>query len=101
MLGVTPDRIVPGLEVKATADDVVLVRGMIDCLLRDEAGDELIDYKTDAIAREGLADRVALYGLQLDLYAEAVQRIWQRPVAHRWLVFLSLPEIVAVPARAD
>lgn len=98
VLGVSPDRVVPGLETEALADEVVLVRGMIDCLLQGDDGDDVIDFKTDAITRAGLDDRVSLYAPQLEIYADAVERIWQRPVAHRWLVFLSLPEIVEVPA---
>ncbi|MBN1346830.1 MAG: helicase-exonuclease AddAB subunit AddA [Phycisphaerae bacterium] len=101
VLGVSPDRIVTGVECERRDDDVVLVRGMIDCLLCGDAGDEVIDFKTDAITRDELHDRVASYGTQIELYADAVERIWRRPVAGRWLVFLNIPETVMVPTTGS
>jgi len=96
VLGVPPHRIAPG-QVPATSEaDVVLVRGMIDCLLPVDEEFEVVDFKTDAIGQDTLPDRIALYRPQIDIYAEAVLRIWRRPVKHRWLVFLMLPQIVQV-----
>lgn len=59
----------------------VLVQGVIDCLYEDEDGDlHLIDYKTDRLTREELADRALAeakmrekHSLQLSYYAEAVK----------------------------
>ncbi len=99
VLGVPPDRVVPGLAYGRSDEPVVLVRGMIDCVLSDGDGDEVIDFKTDEISRRRLDERAAHYRGQIDLYAEAVERIWRRTVAGRWLVFLSLPEIVEVPSE--
>lgn len=96
VLGVSPQRVVPGLDVEPAEGEVVLVRGMIDCLLSTDAGDEVIDFKTDAITRQGLDDRISHYSPQLDMYADAVRRIWHRDVTHRWLVFLAIPDIVEV-----
>lgn len=95
-LRVSPDRVIPGLPGDRVSEDVVLVRGIIDCLLDDRDGFEVVDFKTDAIGRDALADRVARYTPQIAIYAEAVEAIWRRPVSHRWLVFLTLREIVGV-----
>ncbi len=100
VLGVAPDRVVPEMQSERTDGEIVLVRGMMDCLLRDDGADEVIDFKTDTITRDDLADRIARYTPQIDLYAEAVRQIWHRKVAHRWLVFLSVPEIVETPEGA-
>ena len=96
VLGIPPDRVVPGLERESDGDEVVLVRGMIDCVLRADEGDEVIDFKTDAITRDQLSDRVDQYRPQIEIYAEAVRRIWQRPVTRSWLAFLTVPETVEV-----
>ncbi|MGB9626335.1 MAG: 3'-5' exonuclease, partial [Phycisphaerae bacterium] len=92
-------RISPSL-LDATLDphdgkDVILVRGMIDALLPTPDGLELIDYKTDAVTPEQVADRAASYRVQMDMYARAAEAIWRRPVTARWLVFLSARQIVA------
>jgi ATP-dependent helicase/nuclease subunit A len=94
VLGLPPDRIVPGVERLSSEGEIVLVRGMIDCLVQGDDADEVIDFKTDAITREGLEGRVEIYRPQINVYAEAVERIWGRPVAHRWLVFHAVPETV-------
>lgn len=59
----------------------VLVQGVIDCLYEDEGGElHLIDYKTDRLTREELADRALAeakmrekHSLQLSYYKEAVK----------------------------
>ncbi|TCP29806.1 DNA helicase/exodeoxyribonuclease V subunit A [Scopulibacillus darangshiensis] len=68
-------------------DEQVLVQGVIDCLIEDEGGLTIIDYKTDHIhdkyptpdeARFKLIER---YEKQLKLYQTAIERIWKRTVA--------------------
>jgi ATP-dependent helicase/nuclease subunit A len=78
--------------------DGILVRGIIDCLVAEAGGLELIDYKTDRVGREGLGRRVELYRGQMRIYAEAISGIWSRPVRACWLVFLSAEHIEPVDA---
>lgn len=75
--------------------DVILVRGMIDALVPGPDGVELIDYKTDAVAADQVAERAVGYKMQVDMYARAIEAIWRRPVTARWLVFLSARQIVS------
>lgn len=96
VLGVPANRLVPGTPGGDPCEQTVLVRGMIDCLLMDDRGYEVIDFKTDTVERDALAERAALYKPQMDIYTEAVRRIWRRPVSHARLVFLRLMEIVEV-----
>lgn len=65
----------------------VLVQGVIDCLIEDKEGLTLLDYKTDRLSgkfqteeltRQALIRR---YRVQLDLYKQAIETIWKRPVA--------------------
>ena len=69
---------------KLYKDKSVLVQGVIDCLYVDKNGEyHLVDYKTDRLAPEELADRdmarCKLYekhSLQLSYYAKAVEQIF-------------------------
>ncbi|WP_017754538.1 helicase-exonuclease AddAB subunit AddA [Calidifontibacillus oryziterrae] len=75
-------------------DDInVLVQGVMDCVLVDENGIVLIDYKTDAItgrfssydeAKPVLENR---YRLQIELYSRALKEIWKLPNVERFLYF--------------
>ncbi|MGE0479172.1 MAG: UvrD-helicase domain-containing protein [Phycisphaerae bacterium] len=82
----------------AEASERLLVRGVVDCLVLDEDALTLIDYKTDRVGSDAaLAERVAAYSLQMQLYAAATSAIFARPVRAAWLVFLHHRRIVAVP----
>jgi ATP-dependent helicase/nuclease subunit A len=74
----------------AGADEFVVVQGTIDlaAILPDEVW--LLDFKTDQFPRDQLHGKIAMYRPQLELYAEAITRIYNRPVTRRWLRFLAL-----------
>ena len=95
VMGVDPTRYDPRA-VARDAQDVLLVRGIIDCLLDAGEGWEVLDYKTDEVSGEALTDRAALYRGQLDIYAAAVEAVWQQPVRHRWLVFLRARQVIPI-----
>jgi ATP-dependent helicase/nuclease subunit A len=81
----------PGLEgefivVQGVADLVVLLPGEI----------WLVDFKTDELRADELAGKTKLYAPQLRLYADALAKIYARPVTHCWLHFLSALETVDV-----
>lgn len=77
-----------------TLGESILVQGVIDCLLAEEDGFILIDYKSDAISNrftggyEG-AKGVLLerYKVQLELYSKAIERILKKPVKESFLYF--------------
>jgi ATP-dependent helicase/nuclease subunit A len=73
--------------------DQIMVRGRLDLLV--PAGDEfvILDYKTDRVSGEQLEQRAEIYREQLELYAEAIQRITGKKVAQTILVFLHPREI--------
>jgi ATP-dependent helicase/nuclease subunit A len=79
-------------------DEKIIIRGVIDCLLDSDAGLIIVDYKTDRVADDAaLAERVAGYTIQLQLYAQAASRIFARPVTRAVLVFLHARRVVEVP----
>ena len=75
-----------------------IIRGVIDCLADTPEGLLIVDYKTDRVRDEQeLAARVAGYRVQLQLYAQAAQAIFGRPVARAVLALLCARRIVEVP----
>ncbi|MFX3622453.1 MAG: helicase-exonuclease AddAB subunit AddA [Ectobacillus sp.] len=75
-------------------DESVLVQGVIDCMIVEEDGIVLIDFKTDGIegrfpggfeqARLILEDR---YRLQLQLYSQAIETSLRKKVKEKYLYF--------------
>lgn len=70
----------------------IFIQGIIDALFDEEDGLVLVDYKTDWVTdSRTLVDR---YSVQLSLYAEAVEKIFRRPVAEKYLYVFSTREAV-------
>jgi ATP-dependent helicase/nuclease subunit A len=76
--------------------DFIVIQGVADLALLMPKEIRLIDFKTDNFAPAQLAERTRQYGPQLALYALALSKIYQRPVAESWLYFLSLGQAVAL-----
>nr|WP_254901178.1 helicase-exonuclease AddAB subunit AddA [Tuberibacillus sp. Marseille-P3662] len=74
-------------------EEPVLVQGVIDCLIVEEDGITLLDYKTDAITERfsSIEEAETLmkqkYGVQLRMYCRAIEQIWQQPVKIAGLYF--------------
>jgi ATP-dependent helicase/nuclease subunit A len=75
-------------------NETVLVQGVIDCLLVEDDGLVLIDYKTDAIRKrfkggfeEAKPVMIERYQLQLTLYSRAIEQIWKKPLKEKYLYF--------------
>jgi ATP-dependent helicase/nuclease subunit A len=81
---------------KALENEFVVLQGVVDLavLLPEEIW--LIDFKTDRIRPKELEAKTRLYEPQLKLYAQALARIYRRPVSQCWLYFLSRQAAVAV-----
>jgi ATP-dependent exoDNAse (exonuclease V) beta subunit len=54
----------------------------------------LVDFKTDEIRKDELPDRIKIYTPQLKLYAQALGKIYSRPITARWLHFLAARKTV-------
>jgi ATP-dependent helicase/nuclease subunit A len=78
------------------AGEFVVVQGVADlvALLPDEIW--LLDFKTDDVDAQFLAEKTRFYEPQLKLYALALARIYGRPVTQSWLHFLAPGESVPV-----
>jgi ATP-dependent helicase/nuclease subunit A len=71
----------------------MMVRGRLDVLVPAADGLTIVDFKTDAVAPEAVAERVEQYRPQVEQYWHAVESITGLPVARAYLVFLS-PRVV-------
>ncbi len=96
VLGLSPSE--AGLPDRAGYDEAerIRVQGVFDCLVEEDDGFLLIDYKTDQIPPEAVAARVAHYRPQIRLYARAVAAIYPKPLKEACLYFLHLGASVPV-----
>lgn len=81
-------------ETTELKEETILIQGVIDCLLEDEDGLVLIDYKTDTISGRfpgGFAEAEPVlrnrYKEQVSLYGKAVEEIWKKKLKVKYLYF--------------
>lgn len=72
------------------AGEQVLLQGVVDCALVEEDGITIIDFKTDRVTEETVADKAMGYKDQVDTYADALSRIYELPVKEKMLYFFQL-----------
>ena len=68
----------------------VLLQGVVDCALIEDDGITIIDFKTDHVTEETVSDLVRRYRPQVQTYADAMARIYQKPVKAAYLYFFRL-----------
>ena len=74
----------------------VLLQGVVDCALLEADGITVLDFKTDYVTEENLSALTERYRPQVQTYAQALGRIYRRPVKASWLYFFRLDRFVAV-----
>ncbi len=77
------------------AEEMVLVQGIIDAWFMEEDGIVLLDYKTDRVSDE--AELIRRYQTQLDIYAEALARILEKPVKEKLIWSFALGRQIICP----
>ena len=80
--------------------EFVVVQGVADLAVVLPKEIWLVDFKTDSVAPADLAAKAQSYEPQLRLYAQALSRIYRRPVSECWLYFLSLQKAVATSCKS-
>ncbi|NPV52768.1 MAG: UvrD-helicase domain-containing protein [Firmicutes bacterium] len=95
-LGLDLDMAVRG--VGEWEDEYIMVQGIIDCLVHEDDGFLLVDFKTDHLPHglESLPEMADRYREQIRLYARAVEKIYGEPVKQAFLYFLSAGRVVEV-----
>jgi ATP-dependent helicase/nuclease subunit A len=74
----------------------ILLQGVVDCALLEDDGITVVDFKTDKVTEATLPDRVAHYTPQVLAYADALSRIYQKPIKQTLLYFFSLNRFISV-----
>jgi ATP-dependent helicase/nuclease subunit A len=85
----------------ALADEFVVVQGIVDLAVLLPKELWLLDFKTDTVDGGDLKERLTQYEPQLNLYAAALERIYHKPIGHRWLHFLAAQRTVEVHQEGD
>lgn len=88
--------IYPDTEGSAEGEETVLVQGIIDCLVQEENGLLVVDYKTDHYTPGNLPNLVERYRHQVDLYARAAEMLTGLPVTARYLYLFHRGDAVSV-----
>ncbi|MHC4624103.1 MAG: helicase-exonuclease AddAB subunit AddA [Planctomycetota bacterium] len=76
-------------ESKLTSDELIVVQGITDMLVKTPAGLLVIDFKTDRVTEREVAERAELYHKQLEHYGRAAGAILNTQILGKWLYFLT------------
>ncbi len=76
------------------AGEQILLQGVVDCALMDEDGICVIDFKTDRVSEQTLSTAAEGYRPQVEAYAQALTRIFEKPVKKSCLYFFHLERFV-------
>ena len=78
-------------------DEFIVVQGAVDLAVVLPEEIWVLDFKTDTVPANELAEKIKSYEPQLRLYAGALSKIYQRPVSACWICFLAAR--TAVPLK--
>ncbi len=80
----------------ALKDEKVLLQGVVDCAIIEDDGITVIDFKTDYVTDDTVTKRADHYAPQVQAYAQALERIYQKPVKEATLYFLQLERFIKI-----
>jgi len=72
-----------------TSNEIIVVQGIIDMLVKTTDSLIVIDFKTDDVGAEQVSQRAELYRRQLELYGRAAGAIQKSKILGKWLYFLT------------
>ena len=72
----------------------VLLQGVVDCALLEADGITVIDFKTDYVTEQTLPSVVERYRPQVEVYGDALRRIYEMPVKEEYLYFFHLGRFI-------
>ena len=74
----------------------ILLQGVVDCALLEPDGITVVDFKTDYVTDETIMGRAEYYRLQVQSYADALERIDGKQVKDALLYFLHANQFISV-----
>jgi len=69
--------------------DEILVQGVVDCCAETDGELVILDFKTDRVSGAAIQSRAEHYRPQIEIYAQAMSRILDKPVRERCLYFFT------------
>ncbi|HAM73059.1 MAG TPA: hypothetical protein DCM86_15580 [Verrucomicrobiales bacterium] len=87
-----------GADATLDPGEFVVVQGQVDLAVIRPEEIWLLDFKTDAVRGAEVDERARQYGVQLRVYAMALERAYRRPVTRRWLHFIAPCRTLQLPA---
>ncbi len=75
-------------------EEEILVQGVIDVYFEEEDGLVVLDYKTDRVSHE--EELVKRYKVQLEYYAQALERLTHKKVKEKLIYSFALHEVISV-----
>ena len=78
------------------SNEKILLQGVVDCALIEDDGITVLDFKTDRITGDTLDATVQKYKSQVCAYANALTRIYKKPIQSALLYFFELNQFVEV-----
>ena len=72
----------------------ILLQGVVDCALMDPDGITVVDFKTDRVTEQTLLEAAERYRAQVEAYADALSRIFEKKVKRSCLYFFHLDRFV-------
>jgi len=80
----------------ASDGDEILLQGVVDCAIIDESGITVLDFKTDRVTSDTLAQVTDSYRLQVKAYANALSRIFGKEIQASYLYFFRISQFISV-----
>ena len=77
----------------ALNNEKILLQGVVDCAIISDKGIRVLDFKTDRVMESTLGDAVERYRPQVQAYANALSRIFEKPVLGMYLYFFNLDRL--------
>ena len=74
----------------------ILLQGVVDCAIIEEDGITVLDFKTDSVTEQTLAAAAERYRLQVATYAQAISKIYGKPVKQALLYFFQAGQFVEI-----
>ena len=94
IIGIPVSEAYPELSGRPEGAEMMMLQGIIDLYFEEDDGLVIVDYKTDRVKEpETLLSR---YRIQLQLYAEALERAIGKPVKEKWIWSFALGKEIPV-----
>lgn len=80
----------------ALTGEQILLQGVVDCALMEDDGITVVDFKTDRVSEESLHHSAEGYRPQVEAYADALSRIFEKNVKEKLLYYFHLNQFVVL-----